>query len=156
MTLTFKTLSAFAFALGTAERMTREDGAHWHATYIKATEEKQAEMRSEYCVAYMQGNNTTEVKGVKVHWTETKAIEVRDMVRERGTEEYDAWNRAQANFHYRVVNNSGRAEKAQEQKAKVKISAEARALLEQLDALYATYPEMREVCNAYISAKTAK
>lgn len=37
----------------------------------------------------------------------------------------------------------------------VVISPEARALLEQLDALYATYPEMRAVCNAYIGAAMA-
>lgn len=37
----------------------------------------------------------------------------------------------------------------------VTISPEARALLEQLDALYATYPEMRAVCNAYIGAAMA-
>ena len=41
-------------------------------------------------------------------------------------------------------------------KSKVVISAEARALLAQLDALYATYPEMRAVCNAYIAKATAK
>lgn len=147
MALTFKTLTAFAFALGTAERMTREDGAHWHATYIAATEEKQTQMRETYCVAYMQGN---------MKWTEARTIEVRDMVRERGTEEYAAWNKAQSNFHYRVVKNSGQAATSVEQKAKVKISAEARALLEQLDALYTSYPEMRAVCNAFIAQKTAK
>jgi hypothetical protein len=41
-------------------------------------------------------------------------------------------------------------------KGKVVISAEARALLQQLDELYDTYPEMRAVCNAYIARATAK
>ena len=45
---------------------------------------------------------------------------------------------------------------AQVEKDKVIISAEARALLVQLDALYASYPEMRAVCNAYIAKASKK
>lgn len=48
------------------------------------------------------------------------------------------------------------ADTADHAKDKVVISAEARALLVQLDALYATYPEMRAVCNAYIAKASAK
>jgi hypothetical protein len=42
------------------------------------------------------------------------------------------------------------------QAAEVKISAEAMALLKQLDAMYASYGEMRAVCKEYIDRKTAK
>jgi hypothetical protein len=48
------------------------------------------------------------------------------------------------------------AEEQAPAKDKVVISAEARALLVQLDALYETYPEMRAVCNAYIAKAQAK
>lgn len=127
MAQAIRTMADFGFAAGTADKGLAEQAGKWHATYVAASEEKQIQMRTDYCHNYLVGKY-----GYKMTTVEKLAEQTRD---ERSEDDQRAWNNAQSNFNYRVVTNCGTA-KALNQKAEVKVP---RALRAEIKALLETY-----------------
>ena len=152
MSKTTHTLSTFAAAIGSADRLSRENSLSFHNTYTGADAAARTAMRGDWFVNYFAGLSSKPVAFVTKVLGTTLSKAAIDADYGDG-----AYERCSKQFGYHVVRDANKAGVASsDNAAKVVISAEARALLVQLDALYATYPEMRAVCNAYIGAAMAK
>ena len=127
MTQTIRTIADFGFAAGIADKGLAEHAGKWHSTYIKASEDKQAQMRRDYCHNYLVGKY-----GYKMAAVEQIAVQTRS---ERSEDDQRAWNNAQSNFNWRVVNNCGTVVRTN-QKAEVAVP---RALKAQIKSLLETY-----------------
>lgn len=143
MTHTIRTVADFGFAVGTADAGMRETCKPFHQKYAKASEDVQAQMRYDFKVNYVRGLLRVE---------HDKAAAIVDAGKRTDNAKHNgAVNSAGAMCTKWLVN--GGATKASAGHAKgVKITADQRALLEQLDALCTTYSDMRAICNAYIGA----
>jgi archaellin len=101
---TIKTIADFGFAAGRSDKGIAEFAAKYHALYVAATEEDQATMRRDYCHNYLVG---------KYDYTHAQVEVIAETKRtERSEEDQRAWNNAQSNFNYRVVNDCGNVIKA--------------------------------------------
>lgn len=128
-TNTIKTIADFGFACGRSDKGIQEHASVWHAAYIKADEEGQASMRRDYCHNYLVGKYTYTHAQVAVI-AETKRTE-------RSEEDQRAWNNAQSNFNYRVVNACGTVVKASHTPPKqVRIARDLQATMAGLIATY--------------------
>lgn len=89
------TLNSFAFAVGTNDRMTLDASTPFHNEYAKADKPKQARMRTDWIVNYLQGNLSI---------SNRQAIQVAEASRDdRATSEQQAYDRARAKFKYHVI-----------------------------------------------------
>ncbi len=127
MTQAIRTIADFGFAAGTADKGLAEQAGKWHTAYVAASEDKQTQMRTDYCHNYLVGKY-----GYKMSAVEKIAALTRD---ERSEDDQRAWNNAQSNFNYRVVTNCGTAERVS-QTPDIKVP---RALRAEIKALLATY-----------------
>ena len=127
MTHTIRTIADFGFAAGTADKGIAEQAGKWHAAYVKASEEKQTQMRIDYCHNYLVGKY-----GYKMSQVETIAAQTRD---ERSEDDQRAWNNAQSNFNYRVVTNCGTA-KTVNQREDIKVPRNLALAIKALKAEY--------------------
>lgn len=96
---TIKTIADFGFAAGRSDAGIAQYAAKYHALYVKADEDTQDAMRRDYCHNYLVG---------KYSYTHAQVALIAETKRtERSEEDQRAWNNAQSNFNYRVVNDCG-------------------------------------------------
>lgn len=101
---TIKTIADFGFAAGRSDAGIAQYAAKYHALYIGADEDTQDAMRRDYCHNYLVG---------KYSYTHAQVALIAETKRtERSEEDQRAWNNAQSNFNYRVVNDCGNVVKA--------------------------------------------
>lgn len=143
MSKTINTVSieTFAFKLGTLTAQLRENSLPFHTAYVSATPEQQRDLRVRWMCHHLMG---------QLNITHTKAETIREAGKggTASAAHKAAIDRAYSDFRYHVV-RPVKGHKASDN-AKVTIPAEVLAHLKAIDALCATYPEMREYCNAYI------
>ena len=114
------TLNSFAFAVGTNDRMTLDASTPFHNEYAKADKPKQARMRTDWIVNYLQGNLSI---------SNRQAIQVAEASRDdRATSEQQAYDRARAKFKYHVI----RPEPSERTLKQVDIVAQALKLVDQM------------------------
>ena len=107
---TIKTIADFGFAAGRSDAGIAQYAAKYHALYVAAPEDTQAAMRRDYCHNYLVG---------KYSYTHAQVALIAETKRtERSEEDQRAWNNAQSNFNYRVVNDCGNVVKAAHKPAK--------------------------------------
>ena len=105
-----KTIADFGFAAGRSDAGIAQYAAKYHALYIGADEDTQDAMRRDYCHNYLVG---------KYSYTHAQVAIIAETKRtERSEEDQRAWNNAQSNFNYRVVNDCGNVVKAAHKPAK--------------------------------------
>lgn len=124
---TIKTIADFGFAAGRSDADIAQYAAKYHALYIGADEDTRDTMRRDYCHNYLVGKYDYTHAQVAIiaeqkrpseddlaaeHAGEDVAEDIRSEANQR------AWNNAQSNFNYRVVNNCGRVAKAAHKPAK--------------------------------------
>jgi hypothetical protein len=99
-----KTIADFGFAAGRSDAGIAQYAAKYHALYVAAAEDAQDSMRRDYCHNYLVG---------KYSYTHAQVALIAETKRtERTEEDQRAWNNAQSNFNYRVVNDCGNVVKA--------------------------------------------
>jgi hypothetical protein len=107
---TIKTIADFGFAAGRSDAGIAQYAAKYHALYVAASEDTQDAMRRDYCHNYLVG---------KYSYTHAQVAIIAETKRtERSEEDQRAWNNAQSNFNYRVVNDCGHVVKAAHKPAK--------------------------------------
>ena len=105
MKQTFK-FNQFASAVGFNDSMTQEASLVFHNEYVKADEPKQAKMRTDWILNYLQGNLATRNpdQTLKALLPESKAQAIMDTPRTERTKQHQrAYDRARHQFTYHVV-----------------------------------------------------
>ena len=143
-TITSQTVSfeQYAYNLGKLTAQLRENSLPFHNAYVKADAEQQRDLRVRWMCHHLMG---------QLNITHTRAEEIREAGK-GGTAtaaHKAAIDRAYSDFRYHVVRPIKGA-KASDDQGKVVIPKEVLEHLRAIDALCATYPEMRQYCNAYI------
>ena len=131
------TLSSFALALGTAQRLTMLESLPLHKAYVKAGPEIRAEMRVEFIGAYVCG---------ALNVSAAKAAKLLEMKRgERTPDDEKAVNAAGQKFKYHVIRDAGlgKTEAADE----VEVPAELIAAAAKLAKLAAQYENARSLAS---------
>ena len=131
------TLSSFALALGTAQRLTMIESLPLHKAYVKAEKEARAAMRVEFVGAYVCG--ALNVSAAKV----AKLLELKR--EERNPDDEKAVNAAGQKFKYHVIRDAGlgKTEAADE----VEVPAELLAAAAKLAKLAAQYEGARSLAS---------
>ena len=147
MTLAIRTVADLGFAVGTADAGMREASKPFHQKFVNAKPEVQDQMRYDFRVNYVRG---------LLRVDHAKATAIVDAGKRTDNAKHNgAVNSANAMCTKWLVNGGG--DKASAGHAKgVKITADQLAALRALDALCATYGDMRAVCNAYITKAQGK
>lgn len=135
------TIEQFAFNLGALTTQLRESSLPFHTAYTKGDAVQQRDLRVRWMCNHLRG---------ALNITLTQAETIRDAGKGGNASKAHkaAIDRAYSDFRYYVVRPTAKAAVTRDA---VKLTNEMRALLTQLDALCTTYPEMRSVCNAYIT-----
>ncbi len=107
MNATFKD---YGYAVGMSQRGAEQTGHTLHIKYMQATEQQQTQARRDFCVNYLVG---------KYGYTHAKADYIASIkTAERSDDDKRAYNNAQSNFNYRIVNDSGNVVVANHKEAK--------------------------------------
>ena len=149
-------IEEFAFNVGSWTAQLKESALPFHKAYTGGTPEQQRDLRVRWSCAHIQGalqareNTRAEAKGTTarvVPLSEATAIREAGKGGSASKAHKALIDCAYADFRYNVVRPAAKAVGRSE----VTIPAAVLAHLQAIDGLVATYPEMRAMCNAYIS-----
>ena len=138
---TIVSIETFAFNLGALTTQLRENSLPFHNAYVKGTSVQQRDLRVRWMCHHLRG-----ALGVTI----TQAEAIREAGKGGGTSKANkaAIDRAYSDFRYYVVRPTAKGAVTRDS---VVIPAAVLAHLKAIDALVATYPEMRAMCNAYLT-----
>lgn len=139
--ISFVTIEQFAFNLGALTIQLRENSLPFHTAYANGDAVQQRNLRVRWMCNHLRG-------ALNITLTQAKRLRNAGKGGNASKAHKAAIDRAYSDFRYYVVRPAAKAAVTRDA---VKITKEMRALLTQLDALCTTYPEMRSVCNAYIT-----
>ena len=132
-------IEQFAFNVGGMTAQLRENSLPFHTAYAKGEAVQQRDLRVRWMCNHLRG-------ALNITLTQAETIREAGKGHTASKAHKAAIDRAYSDFRYYVVRPVAKSTTRES----VTIPAAMRALLVQLDALCATYPEMRSVCNAYI------
>ena len=135
------TIEEFAYGVGSMTTQLRESSLSFRNAYAKGDAVQQRDLRVRWMCNHLRG-------ALNVTLTQAETIREGGKGGHASKAHKLAIDRAYSDFRYYVARPVAKAAATSNS---VKITNEMRALLTQLDALCTTYPEMRSVCNAYIS-----